>query len=123
MRGLLQLIRDHPAAVEADLARYSHGSLRDLRERRLTHWEVWARLRYLPLESATAQAQGHGDGWDLMSYIAADIYRLLAEAPHPADPRTARKAEADRAQAARTKARQDRLNQDKTSVFRRKRKK
>lgn len=90
MRGLLQLIRDHPAAVEADLSRYSHASLRDLRERRLTHWEVWARLQYLPPECATAQAQGHGDGWDLTSYIAADIYRLLAEKPHPADPRIER---------------------------------
>jgi hypothetical protein len=123
MTGLLRLIRDHPAAVEADLARYSHGSLRDLREGRLTHWEVWARLQYLPLESATGQATGQGDGWSLLTYVAADIYRLLADAPHPADPRTARKAEADRAQAARTKARQDRLNTDRTSVFRRKRKK
>lgn len=90
MRGLLQLIRDHPAAVEADLARYSHGSLRDLHEGRLTLWEVWARLQYLPPECATAQAQGHGDGWGLVACVAADIYHAITGQPYPHDPRTER---------------------------------
>lgn len=90
MRGLLQLIREHPAAVEADLSRYHQASLADLAEGRLSLWQVWARVRYLPVESATAQAQGHGDGWDMTSYLVADVYQILTEKPHPADPRIER---------------------------------
>ena len=78
--------------MEADLSQYHQASLADLDEGRLTLWQVWARLRYLPLESATAQAQGHGDGagWSLLTYVAADIYHVVAGQPHPADPRTER---------------------------------
>lgn len=90
MRGLLRLIRDHPGAVEADLSRYYGCSLVDLERGHLSLWQVWARLQHLPLQSATAVAMGHGDGWDIQTYLIADIYAALGGKPHPADPRTAR---------------------------------
>lgn len=90
MISLLRLIRDHPGAVEADLSRYHGCSLVDFERGRLTLWQVWVRLQHLPLESATARAQGYGDGWEIQTYLVADIYAALAGKPHPADPRTAR---------------------------------
>jgi len=90
--------------VEADLSRYYGASLADLWQGRLTLWQVWARIQHLPEESATARAVGTGDGWPLIGYLIADIYALLAEQPHPADPRKERRKELKAKRAAQAAA-------------------
>ena len=87
------LVRDHPRALEADLSRYHNCSLADYHSGRLTLWQLGARVRYLPSESALQQSLGEGAGWSITDYLASDIILAVTGQRHPDDPRTSRETQ------------------------------
>jgi len=74
--------------VESDLSRYHHIDYRDRWRfdadgvRRLTLRMILARLKHLPLDSATIIAEG-GDGWTLENHLQAHLYGATAGEKHP----------------------------------------
>lgn len=111
MTGLLRLIRDHPAPLEADLSRYHRMDLRDYwrvgpdGRRLLTLRQIAVRVRYLPLDSAVAVALG-GSGWTNVDYLLSDVFHAQAGKAHPARPKPTaeQKAETPDRRRARTAA-------------------
>lgn len=98
--------------MEADLARYYHSSIHDFWDGRLTPWQIAARIRHLPVESACNAALG-GDELTVAEYLLYDLINVHTEKPHPNDPRVKRAEQAKAAQIAsahaRARDRRDRL--------------
>lgn len=92
--------------MEADLARYYHTSIYDYYDGHLSLWQVAARVRYLPPESATRRALG-GDGLTHTDYLLYDLVHAQTGQPHPGDPRVARAKAAEDARLREAKARSD----------------
>lgn len=90
MTGLLRLLREHPDAVEADLARYYQLDWRDrwrtdgagrplLGLRRLA-----VLVRHLPSDSATVTAVTGEEGWTRDQVLLTDLWSAWAGKEHPA---------------------------------------
>lgn len=96
MRALLRLLREHEAAVEADLSRYHGIDYRDRwrydehGRRRLTLRMILVRTRAFPPDSAVGRALGIELGWKVGDYLLADVYHALTGKRHPARPRGTR---------------------------------
>jgi hypothetical protein len=76
--GLIALLRDHGAAIEADLKRFYGATLSDLTRGRLTWRQLSVYLRGLPKESATAREIGGPDlEWGLAEHLLAATFDAL----------------------------------------------
>jgi hypothetical protein len=76
--GLVVLLREHGAAIEADLLRFYGVHLRDLTRGRLTWRTLSVLLRGLPKESATAREIGGPDlDWGLAEHLLAATFDAL----------------------------------------------
>lgn len=117
MTRLLRLLRDHPDAVEADLARYYNLDIRDYLTRRvrkgrrvLTFRMLSVRVRHLPLDSATGRIE-LGDLWfsSLSELLLVEIWESLTGQRHrirpPETPKPVSRERAKRLAAARERAR------------------
>lgn len=95
--------------MEADLARYYHSSIYDYWGGQLTLWQLAARIRHLPVESACNAALG-GDELTIGEYLLYDLIHVHTEKPHPGDPRVKRadKAKQEQLKAAHARARERR---------------
>ncbi|CAM3624598.1 hypothetical protein GCM10009799_05930 [Nocardiopsis rhodophaea] len=105
------MIRTHPDAVEADLARYYRIELADLWRGRLTLRRLAVLVRHLPTDSATYRALG-GDGWTLGNYLQADLVHAMTGQPHPADPRVKQAEDEKRARLAEAQRRAEKRKRD-----------
>ena len=98
--------------MEADLARYYHSSIHDFWDGRLSPWQLAARIRHLPVESACNAALG-GDELTVGEYLLYDLVHIHTEKPHPQDPRMLRAEKAKNEQiqkaAERARTRRERL--------------
>lgn len=92
--------------MEADLARYYHSSIYDYYGGQLDTWQLAARIRHLPVESACNAALG-GDELTVAEYLLYDLVHIHTEKPHPGDPRAKRveKAKQDQLKRAHERAR------------------
>lgn len=106
--------------MEADLAR-TGDSLADLWSGRRSLWQVWARIRHAPAESAIGAATGHADGWPLVAYLLADIYEVVVGKPHPADPRVDRRKTAKASKAVQMRAELAAYDQERAELLARQR--
>ncbi|MFE1170457.1 hypothetical protein [Nocardiopsis sp. NPDC058789] len=98
--------------MEADLARYYHSSIYDYWDGQLSMWQLAARIRHLPVESACNAALG-GDELTVGEYLLYDLVHIHTEKPHPQDPRVKRAEKVKNAQLKaaheRARDRRDRL--------------
>lgn len=87
MRALLALVRQHTAAVEADLQRFYGVDLADLWRGALSIRRLSVLVYGLPAESLTVAAlNGTDPGWDAGALVTADVFAALTGQPHPARP-------------------------------------
>lgn len=76
--GLIALLREHGAAIEADLKRFYGVKLSDLTRGRLTWRQLSVYLRGLPKESATAREIGGPDlEWGIAEHLLAATFDAL----------------------------------------------
>lgn len=98
--------------MEADLARYYGSTVLEYHGGRMSLWQLAARVRHLPVESACNAALG-GDGTSNVEYLLYDLISATIGEPHPDDPRhlreKRRRAEELRAAKAQSDARRERL--------------
>ena len=83
MRGLLALLREKPALVEADLRRFYGVAIGDLWRfdalgcRRLTYRQIFVYICNLPRDSALAiDANGGTTPWSPTDHLIADLWAL-----------------------------------------------
>jgi hypothetical protein len=75
--SLVDLIRTHGEAVEADLRRYYHTRLADLTTGRLTWRELRVLIARLPVESETRTEIDPNAGWSPVEHLLAGIFDVL----------------------------------------------
>lgn len=92
--------------MEADLARYYGASVFDYHGGRLSLWQLAARVRHLPVESACNRALG-GDGTSAIEYLLFDLVAATIGEPHPDDPRHLREKKRRAAELEQAKAESD----------------
>ena len=77
MTGLVAVVNEHHAAVEADLLRYYGVDLLDLYRGGLSLRRLSVLLRALPRESATVQALDPSLSWGVAEHLAASTVDAL----------------------------------------------
>ena len=77
MTGLVAVVNEHHAAVEADLLRFYGVDLLDLYRGRLSMRRLSVLLRALPREAATVQALDPALTWGVAEYLAANTVDTL----------------------------------------------
>lgn len=81
--GLRRFLEEYGEAVEWDMARYWPGrSLLELHRGEMSWRELRVFLRYLPAESATAQAVNPDNSWSRSEQLTAAVVDRLGELTH-----------------------------------------